>query len=245
MNPQATFEALLAPHQERQIAFTDFDMTLFATDTHQAGVQQFGSMIPGTNKRLWEHIDAQFARGDSDIKMGDLIELALQESIAGAGSLDEFVEWLTQRHSLVPGTRELTSFLAARGILLVGATNGVTQIASRLLEHHQLAMPFIGNSLNLSGPVPTLDCFHDREEGVRKGQLVVEATGLGRQVVLCCGDSRGDVELARETALRGALVLARKGLGLAKFCSGNVPQEQWLEYDDFRDTLAWLDARLP
>src|SRR6202022_4585665 len=107
----------------------------------------------------------------------------------------------------VPGTQEFISFLSQYGILPFGVTNGSVQVAQRMLDHHGLTMPFVGNSLNLSGEVITLDCFHDRYEGVRKGDLVVEAQALDRKVVLCCGDSKGDYSLARETARCGGLVL--------------------------------------
>ncbi len=245
MNPNVNLATVLAPFPQRFMSITDFDLTIYFPDVGQAGIQQFGSFIPGTNIRRWEQMDEDYKKPNTTVKMGDLIEFALQECIAGAGSLDAFVDWLKQRHCLIPGVPELMSFLAENGILPFGATNGSMQIAARLLAHHHVVMPFVGNSLNLSGPVPTLDCYHDREEGVRKGLLVAEAEDLGKKVVLCCGDSKGDISMARETARRGGLVLARKGMGLADFCRRNVFADQWTEFDDYRDVLPWLADRLP
>jgi hypothetical protein len=73
MNPQETFAALLTPHKQSRVAITDLDLTIYQPDTHQAGVEYFGSLLPGTRARRWDAADAAFARGDSDIKMGDLI----------------------------------------------------------------------------------------------------------------------------------------------------------------------------
>lgn len=244
-NPNATFADILAQYTQRFLCLTDFDLTIYTPDIGQVGIAQFGSNLPGTQKRRWEAMDDAYKLPGTTIKMGDLIEFALQECIAGAGSLDAFVEWLKTRHSLIPGVPELMRFLGEYGILPFGATNGSVQIAARMLEHHHIVMPFVGNSLNLSGGVPTLDCFHNREEGVRKGDLVIEAEPLGKKVVLCCGDSKGDISMAYETARRGGLVLARTGLGLADFLRKNVPSSQWAEYDDFRDVLPWLADRLP
>jgi hypothetical protein len=241
---EQTWRQVLAQSASSEIVLLDLDTTIFDPDAIQEGVMHCGEVDSATGKKVWVLMDEDFKRQGSTILMGDLLEHGLcREVLRHWGHWDDYLEWLKLRHFLVPGFRDLLFLFHSYGVQPIGITNGAYQLASSLLQHHDVEFPIAANWLCLEGGSAHMHFFHGRRVGIDKGLLAAAARRWGYTVLGCGGDSKGDITLAAETAAQDGFVLARRGLGLAKWCDDNIPGTA-IEYDDFYEVLGPVQQHL-
>jgi 2-hydroxy-3-keto-5-methylthiopentenyl-1-phosphate phosphatase len=220
-----------------QVAYFDFDSTIFDLDLIHWGLHRFAAKNPETGIPRWFEADQQYALGESDITIRDLLEMAYTEIFACC-SKDELLREIRPDHKLVSGVKELFSWLRARNICPIGLTIGDADCAARLLEMHDICLPFIGNNLHFNDAGVEFRCVH--EHTLDKGALVLEGVLAGYIPVCCFGDSGGDITMAEATAEAGGTVFARRGHRLASWCAQKMPDRS-VEFDTMFDAIEHLE----
>lgn len=235
-DPVAAWQKILATANTR-IFCLDFDGTIW-TDILVQLNEAFGPIDNTTGHKVWHQYDHAFKVAKTMTNGAHL--QAEYDDIFASQKLADVVTYLQKSHHLLAGVRDFLVCLKLSGITPIGITNGASQIAEAMLKHHGIEMPFVGNKLIQfpNRPLPTLEFFHDEDNGIDKGRLLREASELGHEVVGFAGDSRGDISGAAECARLGGLVLASGANGgLAEFCASNLPYGAYVTYETFDDSL--------
>ncbi len=228
----ATWRKVLA-QANTKIVCLDFDGTIWSDILVELN-EKFGPTDEVTGEKIWHRYDHAFKVAKT-MTNGDHLQ-AEYDDIFATKSLAQVIAYLESQHKLIDGVVDFLAFLKRSNITPIGITNGASQIAEAMLKHHGIDMLFVGNKLVQfpNRPLPTLEFFHDGDNGIDKGRLLREASDLGHQVVAFAGDSRGDISGAVECAKLGGLVLASGANGgLAQFCASNLPGGSYVTYETF------------
>lgn len=209
--------------------------------------EQFGPVDPDGEKR-WKKHDRAF-KIEGTMTNGEHLEAEYRDLLE-AKTVDEMVAWLKEEHELIPGVKSFLAFLRSCGVTPVAVSNGSLQIAIPMLEHHDVEMPIIANSLRFSdtGEFEAMEFVHNEDDGVRKGDLARIAAERGHRVIGCAGDSKGDICMAEATAALGGLVLACGDGGLTAWCEANegslVSANGWCTFTDYGQVTKAVQSRL-
>jgi len=156
--------------------------------------------------------------------------------------LAKLAEWICANVGLIEGAVKFVDDLDSLGIATLGITNGAWQIAERLLAHHGMNIPFMGNYFEGE----EFKCVHGEDVGVDKARLVEIAHESGFEIVSCAGDSKGDIGLCSATAKLGGLVIVRGSEGgLEKWAMEHLNFNQWLMVESYgKEVLAAVQQRI-
>lgn len=246
-NPSVTrWRTMLGGLPFKKIFAFDLDGTVLEPDTLVGLNEAFGPHAEDGAKRWLEYDRAFKVHGTMtnaehlQAEYRDLFEVT---------TLDIMLQWLKNNIRLVAGSKPFLDFLASQEVAAVGISNGVEQIGPVLLNLLDIPMPVACHKLVLDDKqaLVNIDWYHDARDGIRKGELISLAEEWGYEIVGCAGDGKGDIDMARATAERGGLILARENTDLARWCQAAAMSQtggSWVTYDDFRDVLAVVQAQL-
>ncbi len=244
----------------------DFDRTIWE-DSFMSFMERFGSRNTTFNL-VWTERTNAYKRGE--ISIGELVEFGYNDIMENScmAQLIDFAR--TCQFEIVDGIKPLIKLLVAHGVVPIGITNGVQQIAEVFLRRAGLNIPFVSHVYELANPTlrPGVHVhnitdaqwqftpFHDRDHGIDKGLLARQAIEQGYELVGCAGDALPDLPMALETLEQGGLVLARNGCALEQHLRDSAWRRRhvagtaqhgiglWLGYDDFSSVHAQIEQYL-
>lgn len=223
--------------QSKRLFATDLDGTLWR-DILVELLTAFGTVDPQTGQQRFRAIAHAYAVAGTMTNGQHLI--AEYKDLFSEHTLAELIDHAIANCPLTPGAPELVRFLDSMEIGLIAITNGARQIAEAKLAYHALDFPLIANWFDGTD----LKFVHDEHVGIDKGLIVEKLVEWGWQVVAFGGDAKGDIAGAQAAYKHGALVLASGNGGLTAWCDRNLPLNAWVRYDDFRQAMPALQARL-
>lgn len=226
-----------------RLHLTDFDGTKYG-DILVAANEAHGPVDRDSGEKRWKLYDRAFKKPEGAVIDGVVTHMSNGEHLAAEYrdlfaklSLNQLQTWVCENVSLIPGASSFVHKLEGLGIATLGITNGAWQLADALLRHNNLKIPFIGNWFEGT----ELRFVHGEHVGVDKARLVLIALEMGFQVVLCAGDSKGDIGLAQATAECGGLVIVRGADGgLAAWAMDNLADNNWLLLEHYNGSALEL-----
>lgn len=224
----------------KPLAFFDLDEFVFAHDTIGLGAAEFAART-GTQSDFGTTYE-QFKRGEIELDMGDLLTHGINDALASFDNLEEYIAWVQPRQRVTSGFHEFLTLLDENGVGSVGITNGVTPVMEALLKYNGLHFPIAANNIRLTDNRVELECLSDWKIGVNKGLLVRKAIQWGYIICGGGGDSRNDIGLAQAVAEVQGFVIAKRGLGLAKWCKANL--DEFKEFENFQEVMPYAQRVL-
>jgi 2-hydroxy-3-keto-5-methylthiopentenyl-1-phosphate phosphatase len=239
----ASFNAVqkLGLEPGQPVGLTDLDTTIYKPDGYGFMVENFSR-----DPEAWYARDRDFNLPGSNMTCRDLFQHAFDLCQANEGfKLESVLASLQAIHQKLAGTENLAALFAVAGIPMIAVSNGLHELAGPLLEHHGLNWPLIANHATMNGNKKYVFNSLHGENGVDKSLIADTLIAMGHPIVCGFGDSRSDIGLVTGAIKCGGFGLARRHLGLARWCETNVEADSWRSYDVFdQETLAWISDKL-
>ncbi len=184
------------------VAATDFDSTLMS-DMLVTLLNQLSPIVDG--QPAWKNRDANWKAGsitNGQCLMSHYLELLSEHN------MEDLLAQLRSTHNMFAGVDKLQALFASYGIQMIGITNAIEPFAAAMLQHHNVAIPFISNNALVEDDTQVvLEYLHEPEEMIRKDALVRDLLSLGAKPICALGDSMSDLGMVLETLNAGGFAI--------------------------------------